>query len=135
MPLYGRATPEAAGAVGAHLIIALQEASLVARAIWPKGTENSQLVQIGDVNNELGNINKDLGSLLNAGLDTVMKDLPTFVSLVEDGHFSGDQDISIPKTTAGLDMALKTFILSTAMTQNDWLATPLFHLSREEFSS
>lgn len=135
------AMPEVAGAVGAsliasqvgaHLVIALQEAPMVARAIWPKGTEDSQLVQIGDIDGELGNINKKLGSLLNAGLETLMKDLPTFVSFVQDGHFSGDEDVSLPKTTAGLDMALKTFIVSTAMTKNDWTAYPMLYTSRED---
>ena len=135
--------PEVAGAVGgsliasqvgAHLVIALQEAPMVARAIWPKGTEDSQLVQIGDIDEDLGNINKKLGSLLNAGLETVMKDLPTFVSFVQDGHFSGNEDISLPKTAAGLDMALKTFIVSTAMTKNDWKAFPILYMSREDLS-
>ncbi|KAG7005643.1 hypothetical protein G7Y79_00018g044500 [Physcia stellaris] len=138
------AMPEVAGAVGAsliasqvgaHLVIALQEAPMVARAIWPKGTEDSQLVQIGDVKDELGNVNRNLSSLLNAGLETVMKDLPTFVSFVQDGHFSGDQYISLPKTTAGLDMALKTFIVSTAMTKNDWRATPMLYMTRGDFAS
>ena len=137
------ALPEVAGAVGAsliasqvgaHLVIALQEAPMVARAIWPKGTEDSQLVQIGDIDEDLGNINKKLGSLLNAGLETLMKDLPTFVSFVQDGHFSGDEDVSLPKTTAGLDMALKTFIVSTAMTKNDWKAYPMLYMSREDLS-
>ena len=138
------AMPEVAGAVGAsliasqvgsHLIIALQEAPMVARAIWPKGTEDSQLVQIGDVKDELGNVNRNLSSLLNAGLETVMKDLPTFVSFVQDGHFSGDQYISLPKTSAGLDMALKTFIVSTAMTKNDWDARPMLYMTRDQFAS
>ena len=136
--------PEVAGAVGAsliasqvgaHLIIALQEAPMVARAIWPKGTEDSQLVQIGEVNRELGNVNKELGGMLNAGLEMLMKDLPTFVSFVQDGHFSGDEDISLPKTTDGLDMALRTFIVSTAMTKNDIKARPMLNFAtRDDFA-
>ena len=108
---------------------------MVARAIWPQGTFDSQLVQIGDINAELGNVNNKIGDMLNSGLETLMKDIPTFVSFVEDGHFSGENDVSLPKTAAGLDMALKTFIVSTAMTKNDWRATPMLWMTREDFSS
>ena len=118
--------------IGASFTIALQETPMVARAIWPTKTEDSQLIQIGQINSEIGNINKDIGAMLNSALELLMRDIPTFVSFVQDGHFSDDSYISLPKTAAGLDMALKTFITSTAMSKNGWSAFPLLHYSREE---
>ena len=121
--------------IGAHLVIALQEAPMVARAIWPQGTVDSQLLQIGEITSELGNVNNKIGNMLNAGLEKLMSDIPTFVSFVEDGHFSGGVDISLPKSAEGLDMALKTFVVSTAMTKNDWKAMPFLNMDLQDFAA
>ena len=121
--------------IGAHLSIAFKESPKVVEAIWPKKTVDSQLIQIGQVDSEIGNINRDVGNLLNSGLELIMKDLPTFVSFVETGHFSDDSYISLHRTTAGLDTALKTFIVSTAMSKNGWWAYPHLWYTREDIAS
>lgn len=121
--------------IGAHLAIAMKESPRVTEAIWPRKTVDSQLIQIGHINSEIGNINREMGNLLNSGLGSIMKDLPTFVSFVEDGHFSDDSYISLHKTTAGLDMALKTLIVSTAMSKNGWQASPMLWYAREDIAS
>ena len=118
--------------IGASFTIALQETPMVARAIWPTKTEDSQLIQIGQIDSEIGNINKEIGAMLNSALQLLMRSIPTFVSFVEDGRFSDDSYISLPKTVDGLDMAFKTFVTSTAMSKNGWWAYPLLNYAREE---
>ena len=125
-----------ASRIGAHLTIALQELPMVSRAIWPQRTFDSQLIQIGLIDTEIGNINREIGNMLNAGLRLIMTDISTFVSFVHkaDGHFSGDNTLSVYKITTGLDMALKTFIVSTAMSKNDWRASPILYYTREDLA-
>lgn len=120
---------------GQNLLTGLKEAPLVGRTIWPKGTVDSQLVQIGNIQSSLGNMNKQIGSMLNQGLSTIMSDAATFALFASAGQFSGASTYSLPKNTAGLDLALKTFITSNAMTQNDWYAYPVLWMSRDEISS
>ena len=103
--------------------------------MWPRGTVDSQIVQIGIVQSEMANISKQIGSMLNAGLETVMGDAPTFAEFASYGQFSGSAKFSIPSNTAGLDVALKTFIVSDAMTQNDWTAYPRLWLTRDDVTS
>jgi len=120
---------------GQYLLIGLQSAPMVGRAMWPTGTVDSRLVQIGNIKSELSQINQEIGGMLNNGLEAVMGDISTFALFASAGHFSGATSFSLPQSTAGLDMALKTFIISNAMTQNGWNAVPQLWMSREEVSS
>lgn len=120
---------------GQYLLIGLQSAPTVGRAIWPTGTVDSGLVQIGNIKSELSQIDQKIGDMLNNGLQTVMGDIATFALFASAGQFSGATSFSLPQSTAGLDLALKTFIISNAMTQNGWNAVPQLWMSREEVSS
>ena len=118
--------------MGQLMVTGLKEAPLVGRAMWPKGTLDSQIVQIGIVQSELANISKQIGNVLNTGLETIMSDAPTFAQFASYGQFSGSTQFSIPYNTAGLDMALKTFIVSSAMAQNDWTVYPLRWMTHDD---
>lgn len=120
---------------GQYLLIGLQSAPMVGRAIWPTGTVDSGLVQIGNIKSELSQIDQQIGGMLNKGLQTVMGDIATFALFASAGQFSGATSFSLPESTTGLDLALKTFIISNAMTQNGWNAWPQLWMSREEVSS
>lgn len=121
--------------MGQYMMVGLKEAPLIGRTMWPKGTVDSQIVQIGIVQTELANISKEIGTMLNAGLETIMSDAPTFAEFASYGQFSGSTKFSIPENTAGLDMALKTFIVSDAMTQNDWTTYPRLWMTRDDLTS
>lgn len=107
-----------------YLLTGLKEAPMVGRAIWPTGTVDSQQVQIGYIKSELSQINSQIGGMLNRGLQTVMNSAESFALFASAGQFSGDATFNLPESTAGLDIALKTFIISNAMTQNSWYAIP-----------
>ena len=55
----------------------------------------------------------------NIGLQVVMSDLPSFLAFASSGAFSSNSVPSIPAETEGMDLALKTFLLTTDMTAND----------------
>ena len=49
-----------------------------------------------------------------------MTDVPAFLSFAGTGYFSGKGEISLHQQTKGLDLALKTYVLTKAMTENRW---------------
>ena len=51
-----------------------------------------------------------------------MSDIPTFIDFAKSGSFSGASSVSLPVRTANLDLALRTYMLSTTMQKNGWLA-------------
>lgn len=120
---------------GQYSLIGLQSAPMVGRAIWPTGTVDSGLVQNGNIKSELSQIDQEIGGMLNKGLQTVMGDIATFALFASAGQFSGVTNFSLPQSTAGLDLAFKTFIISNTMTHNGWNAIPQLWMSREEVSS
>ena len=54
------ATLSVTKSAGQALLIALQQAPGVAKALWPSGMTNSQSVQIGDLDSELSNLSDQL---------------------------------------------------------------------------
>ena len=123
--------PEVSAAIGAAVSTttalvanivstAIQQAPGVARAIWPSGTANSQTVQIGNLDSALGQLNSNLSSMINAGLQEIMSDVPSFLAFASNGSFSGSSMPSLDAQAQSLDIGFKTYLLTTAMSQNSW---------------
>ena len=109
--------------VSQYMLIATQETPMLLRAAFPRGLYTTRQFQIGEFSQGLTEIEKQVQSTLEAWLETVMTDVPSFIHFVESGAFSGDQDISLPEQTRGLDLALKTYVVTKAMTENHWFVT------------
>lgn len=103
------------------LTISLQQAPSTAKALWPTGTQNSQSVQIGNLEAELGNSTNQLAEMINSAVQLLMSDVPTFVKFVESGQYSGTESLSLPSKVEGLDYALRTYMTSEALAQNGWI--------------
>ena len=139
------AAPEAAAGVGSiqaatstageAFLTGLQNAPAVGKAIWPTGTLDSQSIQIGALEDELNHVSTNLSNMVDAGLRLIMSDMPSFVAFASTGAFSGATSFSLPSTTEGLDLVLRTYILSNAMTQNKWKATGHTNLTRDQVQS
>ena len=108
------------------LTISLQQAPSTAKALWPTGTQNSQSVQIGNLEAELGNSTNQLAEMINNAVQLLMSDVPTFVKFVESGQYSGTESLSLPSKVEGLDYALRTYMTSEAFAQNGWVSYPAF---------
>lgn len=107
------------------LTISLQQAPSTAKALWPTGTQNSQSVQIGNLEAELGNSTNQLADMVNNAVQLLMSDMPTFVKFVESGQYSGAESLSLPSKVEGLDYALRTYMTSEAFAQNGWVSAPV----------
>lgn len=104
--------------------ISLQQAPSTAKALWPSGTQNSQNVQVGNIESELGNSTNQLAGMINDAVELLMSDVPTFVHFCETGMWSGSTSLSLPSKVEGLDYALRTYMTSEVMSQNGWYAVP-----------
>ncbi|KAL8677289.1 MAG: hypothetical protein Q9186_006276 [Xanthomendoza sp. 1 TL-2023] len=123
LPAVGAAVPVATTLVGTILTTSLQQAPSVAQAIWPQGDgENSQIVQIGDLQSELAELDAQIAKMLNAGLSNIMTDVNAFAKFASSTAFSGQEIPSLPAETEGLDLAFKTYLVTRAMAANEWLA-------------
>lgn len=125
----------ATATAGRALLKGANQAPTVARGIWPAGTQSSQSIQIGDIENELNNATGTTAIMLNSGLELLMSDMPSFVEFASTGMFSGSESLSLPKEVDGLDVALKTFIVSNAMTSNGWQYTVTLDATRDDIAS
>ncbi len=120
---------------GKALYTGSSQSPTVARGIWPAGTQSSQSIQIGQVKNELNNATGETATMLNARLELLMSDMPSFVLFAGTGMFSGSETMSLPQEVDGLDTALRTFIVSNAMSQNGWHATRIVGVTRDDLTS
>ena len=111
-------------------IISMQQAPGLTKALFPAGTDESKFVQIGDLSTELGGIAGNLSRMIDRANTLLMTDMPTFVTFVQSGKYSGQGSYSIPNETVGLDIALKTYLSSMAMKGNGWWVSPLPGLYR-----
>lgn len=102
------------------IIIGVQQAPSFTKALWPSGTEDSKTIQVGQLNDLLGNATAQMTEMINNALVLLMSDMPTFVAFAESGRFSGSESLSLPEKTAGLDYGLTTYMLSEAMAKNGW---------------
>ena len=107
------------------LLISLQQAPGAVKALMPSGDTESKFYQIGELETRLGDATNELKGMINAAIEKLMSDMPTFVKFVESGKYSGSKSYSLPNTTVGLDIALKTYLTSSAMSGNGWWAGPI----------
>lgn len=61
-----------------------------------------------------------LSGNLNAGLGLLMKDKASFAAFASSGAFSGDTAPSLVNDTATLGLALRTYVVSTALVNNNY---------------
>ncbi|KAI4237014.1 MAG: hypothetical protein LQ352_007963, partial [Teloschistes flavicans] len=122
LPAVGALVPATTSAIGTVLVTALQQAPGVAQAIFqtPDDDATTQIVQMGDLASALGTLNSRLGAMLDAGLSTIMHDVSAFTAFASGGSFSGAETLSIPRETAQLDLAFKTYLVASAMAANEW---------------
>ena len=102
-------------------LISVQQAPSVGRALWPQGS-NTENIQIGALDSAISGIVGNLSQTIDNALQLVMSDMPTFVAFSAYGTFSGNSTPSLPNGTEGLDFALRTYVLTTAMSRNGWYA-------------
>ena len=60
--------------------------------------------------------------MINSAVQLLMSDMVNFVHFAEGGQYSGSQSLSLPAKVDGLDYALRTYMTSEALAQNDWVA-------------
>ena len=106
------------------MLISLQQAPGSAKALMPAGSAESKFYQIGELESKLGDAVSELKSMINAAVEKLMSDMPTFVKFVESGKYSGQTSYSLPNQTVGLNIALKTYLVSSSMWDNGWWASP-----------
>lgn len=113
-------------------VIGSQQAPNVGRAMWPTGTDNSQLVQTADLHLQLSNITSQMSAMMDNGVRLLMTDISTFVNYAgQHGRYSGPNvtnngegtGLTVPQATDTLAYALKTYLLSYSMWQNKWYST------------
>ena len=105
---------------GQFVLTALQQAPAVAKAIWPAGTTDSQVIQISQLSTHLGTLSTQVSNNLNAGLTVVESDLDSFLAFASTGVFSANLALSVPKQQTGLELAFNLYLVSTSLNSNAW---------------
>jgi hypothetical protein len=115
----------------------LQQAPGVGRALWRIGTVDSQVIQIGQLNTVGQQVVAGVEKNLNAGLQAVQGDLETFIQFTSGGAFSvpEDQRPSFPNQTQGLLVGLTTFLVSSALKSNGYLASIVTGVNLEQMTT
>ncbi|KAI4096157.1 MAG: hypothetical protein LQ348_005497 [Seirophora lacunosa] len=113
-------------------VISAQQAPNVGRALWPEGTENSQLIQTADLHLQMSNLTNQMSIMMDGGVHLLMTEITTFVNYAGagEGRYSGPNvtntgeatGLTVPTATDALGYALKTYVLSYAMGMNRWYA-------------
>ncbi|KAI4132357.1 MAG: hypothetical protein LQ338_000705 [Usnochroma carphineum] len=114
------------------LVISTQQTPNVGRALWPAGTDHSQVIQTAELHMQLSNITTSMSGMMDGGVKLIMTDINTFVNYAgEKGRYSGPNvtntgegtGLTVPQSTDAVAYALKTYLLSYSMWQNKWYAT------------
>ncbi|KAL8869524.1 MAG: hypothetical protein Q9174_004209 [Haloplaca sp. 1 TL-2023] len=113
------------------IAISAQQAPNIGRAIWPAGTDNSQLVQAADLSVQLSNITQQMSSQIDQAVRLLMTDIGTFQNFADSGRYSGPNvtntgegtGLTVPSATVAVGYALKTYLITEAMRQNKWYGT------------
>ena len=112
----------------------LQQAPGIARTLWPDGSEQSQIYQIGQLQAQAANISIDLSNTLDKSLTAVMTDIPTFVNFANEGRYCGNTRPLDPNAIKNnLDTALRTHLTSLSLRENGWYAIPLGYSTEQEW--
>lgn len=101
-------------------LIGLQTAPLAARAMWPTGTDDSRLVQLGNIESEVGNMRSKASATVSATLNVLMSDLPSFIGFAGTGSFSNQTTPSIDEISAELMIGFRMYILTSILKSNNW---------------
>ncbi|KAL9593416.1 MAG: hypothetical protein Q9179_005894 [Wetmoreana sp. 5 TL-2023] len=121
------AIPEAAALGGAAAVIApiflkaIQQAPGVAKIIWPMGTIQRDVIEVGELQSQLETVVAALEPRIAKALATVMgenqTDLSAFLAFAERGEFSGprSQFPNIANDTSGLLIGQKKLVWSSVM--------------------
>lgn len=111
----------AAARVGSTAAIgAVQQAPFVGRLVWPSGTTDARLQQLGEVLGSLRGASSTLSDRLSAGKHQAMSDLPSFLNMTRGGAFSGSRTFDVIKDKRAIGLALRTYVTSLAMQNNEW---------------
>lgn len=102
------------------LLIATQETPMLLRAAFPRGLYTTRQFQIGEFSQGLTEISKKVQDVLVNYLRVLMTEVPASLNFAGTGYFSGKEGLSLPQQTKGLDLALKTYVSTKAMTENRW---------------
>ena len=105
-------------------LISLEQTPSLAKALYPTGTDESKTIQMGDLSTDLGQATTQLDGMINNAVQLLMSDVPTFIQYVQSGQYSGQTSYSLPNTSSGLEIALTTYLASTAMWKNSWYSSP-----------
>ncbi|KAL9040258.1 MAG: hypothetical protein Q9180_002024 [Flavoplaca navasiana] len=128
------AIPEAAVLAGAAASIApiflkaIQQAPGVAKIIWPLGSVEREIIEIGALGSQLVKVTAALSDRISQALASVMgrnePDLSAFLAFAQDGQFSrpADQFPDIANKTRGLLVGFTTFLVSVALDLAGWHA-------------
>lgn len=108
---------------GSFMVIATQETPMLLRAAFPRGMYTTRQFQIGEFSEGLTEISKQVQGVLEEYLRVLMTDVPAFLAFARSGFFSGKEEISVPQQTKGLDLALKSYVITKAMTENRWFVS------------
>lgn len=118
----------AAAAIAPIFLKAIQQAPAVARIIWPIGSVQREIIEIGDLQNQLETVVAALEPRIAQALATVMgknqTDISAFLAFAKEGDFSRprDQFPDIVNDTSGLLVGFTTFLVSEALVLDDWHA-------------
>lgn len=131
-PELGAAVSVATKAV----LVGVQEAPGILKTIWPTGTKDSQSVQLGSLDMGLSQVDTNLTTAITTTLTTLMTDETSFSQFASNGMFTDPAAyLSVPSATAMFSLAFRTYVLSTAMTNNKWHALPSCDLTRADVES
>ncbi|KAI9850187.1 MAG: hypothetical protein M1838_005996 [Thelocarpon superellum] len=95
----------------------------VLKFVFPPTTVDSQRVEIGNLKTQLDHLETYLSGRLGPALNISLYDITVFTSLAELGAFSAYPAPAIDKSTANLDQALTTYLVSTCLQSNGWFGT------------
>ena len=109
-----------ASAVANTAVVGLQAAPGLVKSLWPTGSIESRVIQIGNVNDELSRSNDALSDRLSNTLGTVMTDFNVFLTFAFAGSWTTQENLSINQTTKSLTYGLHNYVTSLVLSKNGW---------------
>lgn len=110
-------------------LTAIQQAPAIAKIIWPVGTLQRELIEIGELYNQLSTVVQALGPRIQAALAAVegkdQDDVSGFLAFAQQGAFSKprDQWPDVANDTRGLLVGFTAFLVSEALLLGGWHVT------------
>ena len=101
-------------------VVSFQQAPGLVKSLWPSGTIESRLLQVGSVNDQLRSSNAHLSQRITDGLQSLLLDVPNFIQFAGNGAWTGPTVISIPQQTDEITYAFENWITSLTLSKNGW---------------